>query len=71
MISQRTKEGLDSARARGRKGGRPSKPNKDVELALKMYDSKEYSISEITKSTGISKTSLYRYTEKRITEKEV
>jgi DNA invertase Pin-like site-specific DNA recombinase len=71
LISQRTKEGLESARTRGRKGGRPSKPNKDVELALKMYDSKEYSISEITKATGVSKTSLYRYTEKRINEKDV
>lgn len=61
LISQRTKEGLSSARARGRKGGRPVKPNKEVELALKMYDSKEYSISEIDKATGVSKTSLYRY----------
>lgn len=65
LISQRTKEGLVSARARGRKGGRPSFPNKDVELALKMYDSKEYSISEIKKATGISKTTLYRYIDQR------
>ncbi|WP_343073971.1 helix-turn-helix domain-containing protein [Clostridium sp. YIM B02506] len=36
-----------------------------------MYDSKEYSISEITKATDISKTSLYKYTEKRINEKDV
>ncbi len=61
LISQRTKEGLASARMRGRNGGRPSKPKKDIELALKMYDSKEYSISEITKATGVSKTSIYRY----------
>lgn len=61
LISQRTKEGLSSARARGKKGGRPITPNNKVELALKMYDSKEYSISEINKATGVSKTSLYRY----------
>lgn len=61
LISQRTKEGLESARARGRKGGRPRKPTKDINTALKMYKSKDYSISEITKATGISKTSLYRY----------
>ncbi|MBB6215415.1 DNA invertase Pin-like site-specific DNA recombinase [Anaerosolibacter carboniphilus] len=65
LISQRTKEGLASARARGRKGGRPSKSKNDVDLALKMYDSKEYSISEITKATGVCKTSLYRYAEQR------
>lgn len=61
LISQRTKEGLASARARGRKGGRPELPKKNTELALKMYNSKEYSISEINKATGVSKTSLYRY----------
>ncbi|MCG8542388.1 MAG: recombinase family protein [Clostridia bacterium] len=65
LISQRTKEGLSSARARGRKGGRPPTSKKDVALALKMYDSKEYSISEITKATKVSKTSLYRYIQKR------
>jgi len=65
LTSQRTREGLASARARGRKGGRPSTPQKDTELALKMYDSKEYSITEIKKATGVSKTSLYRYIDKR------
>jgi DNA invertase Pin-like site-specific DNA recombinase len=61
LISQRTKEGQASARARGRKGGRPFKEKTAVTLALKMYDSKDYSISEITKSTGVSKSTLYRY----------
>jgi len=65
LISHRTKEGLSSARPRGRKGGRPSKSNKDIELALKMYDSKDYSLTEITKGTGVSRTSLYRYISKR------
>lgn len=65
LISQRTKEGLSIARARGRKRGRPGKPLKDIELALKMYDSKNYSIGEISKATGLSKTSLYRYVDKR------
>lgn len=61
LISQRTKEGLASARARGRKGGRPSKNKNDVEDALKLYNSKEYSLKDIKKMTGISKTTLYRY----------
>lgn len=46
---------LASTRARGRKGGRPTLPKKDIELALKMYDSKEYSISEIEKKNIILK----------------
>lgn len=62
LISQRTKEGLDSARARGRKGGRPSKENKKIQLALKMYNGNEiYTIPQIVEATGISKTTLYRY----------
>ena len=61
IISQRTKEGLESARARGRIGGRPKKPIKTIEMALKMYDSKDYSIDEIIKATGVSRTTLYRY----------
>lgn len=61
LISQRTREGLEAARARGRKGGRPTKDKKKIDLALKMYQGKEYTINEITKATGVSKTTLYRY----------
>lgn len=65
IIAQRTKEGLESARARGRKGGRPQVKDKSIEKALKLYDSKEYSISEIVGMTGISQATLYRYIRKR------
>jgi DNA invertase Pin-like site-specific DNA recombinase len=65
MIVERTKAGLESARARGRKGGRPSTDSDKIKLALKMYDSKQYSIPEITQATGVSKTTLYRYVKAR------
>ncbi len=61
LIAQRTREGLAAARARGRKGGRPRKKAKDVETALKLYRSREYSIKEISGMTGISSATLYRY----------
>jgi DNA invertase Pin-like site-specific DNA recombinase len=61
LISQRTIEGLNAARARGKKGGRPRLNEKNIKLAVKMYNSKNYSISEITKATSVSKTTLYRY----------
>lgn len=37
LIAQRTKEGLESARARGRNGGRPKANSKNVEKAIKLY----------------------------------
>ncbi|MBF8118959.1 MULTISPECIES: recombinase family protein [Bacillaceae] len=61
LIAQRTKEGLESARARGRNGGRPKVKEKQINKALNLYHSKEYSISEIVEMTGISQATLYRY----------
>lgn len=70
LIAQRTKEGLESARARGRKGGRPKVKEKQINKALNLYHSKEYSISEIVEMTGISQATLYRYIRKAQQEKE-
>lgn len=60
LIAQRTKEGLESAKKRGAKLGRPNKFNDKKETILNMYNSEEFSINDIIKATGISKTSLYR-----------
>ncbi len=61
LIVQRTKEGLESARARGRKGGRPKKNPKNIDTALKMYYSKQFSIKQIYEATKVPATTLYRY----------
>lgn len=60
LISQRTKEGLQAAKTRGRVGGRPKIDSKKIKKALAMYESKKYSISEIIEDAKISKSSLYR-----------
>ena len=65
LIQLRTVEGLKAARARGRKGGRPPKDKKTVELAMKLYDSKACSVAEILKTTGISKATFYTYLKNR------
>ncbi|MBA2861801.1 recombinase family protein [Methanococcus maripaludis] len=65
LISERVKSGLTAARSRGRLGGRPKIDSEKVEMALKMYDSKEYTIKQILNATGISKFTLYNYLEKR------
>lgn len=61
VISERTIAGLQSARARGKKGGRPKLPDNKIKVALKMYESKDYPISQIIDTVGISKTTLYKY----------
>lgn len=65
LTSQRTKEGLAAARARGRKGGRPKVDANAVDYAITLYESKKYSVKDITEKTGVSKTSLYAYLNQR------
>lgn len=65
LIRQRTLEGLESARARGHKGGRPALDPKAITLALKMYDKQTGTIAEITVATGMPKSALYSYVKRR------
>lgn len=65
VIRQRTIEGIAAARARGRHGGHPVLDARQVDLALKMYDSKACTVAEITKATGVSKSALYSYINQR------
>ena len=61
LIVERTKEGLHSARVRGRKGGRPKVNRRDAKRAIKLYKGGQHSVREVTEMTGISKATLYRY----------
>ena len=60
LTAQRTREGLAAARLRGRLGGRPKTDEKTIKTALKMYDSKQFTVDEVCKNCGIGKTTLYR-----------
>ena len=59
-MAERTQEGLNAARARGRFGGRPKKDENAVNKAVALYKTKQYTLSEITDITGVSKSTLYR-----------
>ncbi|MCH5250556.1 MAG: recombinase family protein [Lachnospiraceae bacterium] len=59
-IADRTREGLRSARARGRMGGRPKTNPEQVKKAVKLYNIGQYSIKEIEEMTGVKKSTLYR-----------
>lgn len=58
---ERTKEGLEAARARGRKGGRKPVNPKSLEKALRMYYTHQFSIKEIESTCGIGRETLYKY----------
>ena len=60
LIRERTNAGLQAARARGRKGGRPKTLDADKRaLAVKLYNEKEHTVDQICKIMGISKPTLY------------
>ena len=67
MTSDRVKAGLNSARARGRVGGRPGlnltkgKPA----IALRLYDEGTTEINEICKTLHISRATLFRWVKLR------
>jgi DNA invertase Pin-like site-specific DNA recombinase len=63
LITERTVAGLDAARIRGRKGGRPRR-NPDsgrVAFAKRLYHDQRLSIPEILKTLNVSKATLYRW----------
>lgn len=65
IISERTQAGLNAARARGRRGGRPrglSKSSEATACAVEtLYKEKKLSVVEICKKLNISKSTLYKY----------
>ena len=60
VLVERTREGLNAARARGRCGGRPKTDATTLNKAIALYNTKQYSIKEIGELTGVSKSALYR-----------
>ena len=64
LIVENTKAGLDTARKRGRKGGRPALMSNDkirpAEAMLKDLNNYEF-ITDIIKQLGEGRTTFYRY----------
>lgn len=62
MIKERTLAGMASARARGRKGGRPFKMTQaKLRLAMASLGQVETKIGSLCEELGISKQTLYRH----------
>ncbi len=62
LIRERTNAGLQSARARGKKGGRPkSLSDKQRQQAITLLKDSANSIADICKTLKISRSTLYRH----------
>jgi DNA invertase Pin-like site-specific DNA recombinase len=62
LIRERTSAGLAAARARGRRGGRPSVLSAHkLQVAQEMYASGQYTVAAIAKTLGVSRASIYRH----------
>lgn len=60
LLSERTKKGLESARARGRIGGRPRLPDHKRREIKFLYDEQKLTGDQIANATGVSRTTVYR-----------
>jgi DNA invertase Pin-like site-specific DNA recombinase len=67
LIQERTKAGLNAARARGRKGGRPTIAADDprIQTAKQLHADKAMSIPAILRTLKISRPTLYRWLAKK------
>lgn len=62
LVQERTRAGLDAARARGRKGGRPKQLDAAKRRhAVELYRSKRYTVNEVCRLMGVSRQTLYTY----------
>lgn len=64
LLSERTKKGLEAARARGRKGGRPPIPDRIQRQIIFMYNEEKLTYQQIANEFNISKMSVYRVIKK-------
>ncbi|WP_432192016.1 recombinase family protein [Streptomyces sp. bgisy027] len=61
LIKDRTKAGLEAAKAQGRTGGRPTVITDDLLAVAKARKAKGESVSVIAKALGVSRATLYRH----------
>lgn len=64
LIQERTRAGLEAARARGRKGGRPSVMTPAKARSARALIKAETPLSEVAQSLGVSRATLYRWLER-------
>jgi DNA invertase Pin-like site-specific DNA recombinase len=71
LMSERTLDGLEAARARGRTGGqKPKLGPRQIRLARQMYDERDddgkrrYTVAQIAEEFGVTRPTIYRHLSK-------
>lgn len=71
LMVERTKQGLEAARARGRTGGqKPKLRPRQIQLAQEMYDElgsdgkRKHTVQQIADEFGVSRPTIYRHLER-------
>ncbi|UXR51290.1 recombinase family protein [Staphylococcus simulans] len=64
VVRFRTKQGIQRSREEGKHIGRPRRSDENLDRAIEMYFSKDYTLDEIKEKTNISRATLYRHLEK-------
>lgn len=72
LMSERTRDGLAAARARGRTGGqKPKRGPQQLALAQRMYDElgadgkRQYTVAQIAAEFGVTRATIYRHLQPR------
>jgi DNA invertase Pin-like site-specific DNA recombinase len=63
LKAERAAAGRESAKARGRSGGRPRTDQKLLEKARILYESSDFSVTDVCKTVGVGKRTFFRHLE--------
>lgn len=70
LMSERTRDGLEAARARGRTGGqKPKLGDRQARLAREMYEAGDLTVAQIAAEFGVTRPTIYRHLD-RLDESE-
>lgn len=65
LLADRVKEGITASQKRGVKMGRPKIPQEKLDMAIRMYQSGDYSVKEIVEANQLSLGTFYKEINRR------
>lgn len=65
LLADRVREGIAASQKRGVRMGRPKVPQEKLDVAVRMYQSGDYSVKEIAETNHLSLGTLYKELNRR------